>query len=522
MVSNRWIENFVVSQEDLDFLVNTLLETETPMTSRELAEILINQRLEKAREIVARKYVGSLIYKPAEQYQVGQRLVFPQMNFATGTITDVRAGENPDYESFEVIAVDFDEHDSELLKAREFVASFNYPHKLNDNQSENPFLNQEDYTVEDLLEADDGEAIRIIRDALKSQPALKRVAGYWFASELVLDFDIGTLHLAEAVLDMAGGGPLSTEEIVNQIGGVGDAPMKLQVFSLNLALDGDERFAEVGPAGEVLWYLKRMMPDAVVNIPDLLKYTVIDYNEDALSDELYDLETELDDEYTPVEFEGTLRKATSILIYPHRRAGTLPLNAKNRAIFPVARTPRIHVEFVDTSDGTTFHGWVVHEHKYVYGLFDYYTKHRLPIGCFLSVEKGKSAGQILLSYDGYKPQTEWVRILSPNNNQITFENKKRPLGANYDEFAIMGVDELEALDKLSKVYRSRTLVALLKELIVELSRLSPQNAVHAVTLYSAVNMIRRSAPGPIFAALTTNHLDFEEVGNHYWKLRANE
>jgi hypothetical protein len=107
--------------------------------------------------------------------------------------------------------------------------------------------------------------------------------------------------------------------------------------------------------------------------------------------------------------------------------------------------------------------------------------------------------------------------LSPNNNQIAFESKKRAIGAAYDEQMIIGVDDLEAVDKLSKTYRHKPIAAILRELITELSKLSPQGTVHAVTLYSALNAVRRCAPGPIFATLTANP-DFEDVGDHYWRL----
>ena len=367
------------------------------------------------------------------------------------------------------------------------------------------------------MAANNNHILRVTLEALRAHPALERVAGYWFPRELVLECDIGVMHLSEAVLDMAGGGPLPTEDIIEQIGGLGESPMKLQVFSLNLALNNDERFDEVGSAGQVLWFLNRMEPEQVREIPELLQYTPIEYDDDLLSDEMFDLETELDDEHTPIDFEGRLPKATSVLIYPHRRLGTLPLNAKTRTIFPVARTPRIHVELIDETDDEVFKGWVVHDHQYVYGLEPYYTKHRLPIGAYVSVKPGKRDDQIILSHEAYSPRTEWIRILTPNNNQIAFEQKKRAIGAEYDDLMIIGVDDIEAVDNLIKVYRNKPIASILRELINELGKLSPQGTVHAVTLYSAVNAFRRCAPGPIFATLTANP-DFEDVGDHYWTL----
>lgn len=518
MVATRWHKNFSVTAEELDYLVNVMLERETPMTTRELARLLVERRVQADQNALAQRFKDTQVYRPADKYEVGARIAFTDMELATATVTAVRPGKNADYNDFDVISVQFDDDRHHIVrKQREFAASLTTVHKLNTVAEENPLTDTGSTDPDELIEANNNAILRVVSDALKDHPALERVAGYWFPRELVMDCNIGVMHLAEAVLDMAGGGPLTTEQILEQIGGIGDAPLKLQVFSLNLALNQDERFDEVGPAGQVLWYLNRMEPQYVREVPDLLKYTPIGYDEDLLSDEMFDLETELDDEHTEIEFEGRLPKATSTLIYPHRRAGTLPLNAKTLTVFPIARTPRIHVELVDETDGQIFHGWVVHEHKYVYGLNDYYTKHRLPIGAFVSVKPGQQSGQIVLSYQSYKPRTEWIRILNPVNNQISFENRKRVIGAEYDELMILGVDDLEAVDKLARSYRSKPLAAILRELITELSKLSPQGTVHAVTLYSGVNALRRCPPGPIFATLSANP-DFDDVGDHYWTL----
>lgn len=516
---NRWARSFTVTEEDIEYLMNLLLERETPMTTRELAKILVEKRLNQEKNALEERYQGTKVYNPAHAYTVGDRLVFAGMDLATATIKAQRVGENPHYGTFDVLTVEFDESDRNPVgKNREFAANLKTPHILSEANTENPLTNQIVFTPEELLEVENNHVLRVLHEALRANASLKRVAGYWFPEELVLSCDIGILHLAEAVLDMSGGGPLLTVDIINQIGGIGNAPMQLQIFSLNLALNEDPRFDEVGPAGEVLWCLNRMEPDAVREVPLLLKYKPIDYDEDLLSDEMFDLETELDDEHTEIDFEGTLPRATTRLIYPHRRVGTLPLSAKNLAIFPEGRTKRIHVELIDKSDGQKYNGWVVHEFKYVFGLFDYYTKHRLPVGCYVTVEPGEKPEQILVSYEAYKPRTEWIRILTPQNNRIIFENRKRQIGAEYDDLIIIGVDDLAAVDDLAKTYQHKPLATILRDMITALGALTPQGHVHAVTLYSAVNVLRRSAPGPIFATLSANP-DFEYVGDHYWKLR---
>ena len=112
--------------------------------------------------------------------------------------------------------------------------------------------------------------------------------------------DIGHRHLAEAVLDMYDGGPLAPEQILREIGGLGDAPEPLQLFSLNYHMNQDERFDEVGPAGKVLWHLTRLLPRLVRQVPTILQYKAIDFDRSLLSREMLQLEYDLDDEHSPL------------------------------------------------------------------------------------------------------------------------------------------------------------------------------------------------------------------------------
>ncbi|MEL7236895.1 MAG: hypothetical protein AAGK74_20495, partial [Chloroflexota bacterium] len=76
-----------------------------------------------------------------------------------------------------------------------------------------------------------------------------------------------------------------------------------------------------------------------------------------------------------------------------------------------------------------------------------------------------------------------------------------------------GVDSLFQ----SNVQRQQPVATILRMLIPLLGGINAQGHVHARTLYSAVNVIRRCPPGPILATLANNP-DFENVGEHYWKL----
>ena len=98
----------------------------------------------------------------------------------------------------------------------------------------------------------------------------------------------------------------------------------------------DERFDEVGPAGEVLWCLRRLEPEEVREAPLHLRYSPIEYDRAALTPQMLNLEAQLDDELSDVEAApgAEIKEVTVALIYPHLRSGTLPLSAAYKVSFP--------------------------------------------------------------------------------------------------------------------------------------------------------------------------------------------
>jgi hypothetical protein len=291
---------------------------------------------------------------------------------------------------------------------------------------------------------------------------------------------------------------------------------------LDNALFHDNRFDEVGPAGKVLWYLRDLEPSEVTQVPDQLAYEPMEYNWQLLSDELIALEREIDDELSnlrsPVD---PLDAVTFSLNYPHRRVGTLPLNSHVRHLFPTAyEAPRILMTLIDGQTGEEMVGWVVREHRYVYGLANFYRRHKLPVGTYVSVRRTDDPSRVVVDFNGHRPRTEWIRLATPGHNQrLQFENHKRSIGADYDDLMILGADDLDAVDALwiPTAQPRKDLATLMQELTSELARLTPQHTVHAKTLYSAVNVLRRCPPGPIFATLVARP-EFEHVGGPYWRL----
>jgi hypothetical protein len=513
----QWAENFVVDDEDVDFIVNLLLERETPLTIHEISRILVTQKLEiEANELEA-EYRDAKFYSPAEAYTVGDKLIFPALDFTRGTVTQVRAGDNAEYGEFAVITADFDDGN-----AREFASEFKQPHKLIEEAENGGIaLVSNVFDAETIMHEVGDTVLDVVEEALEANDMLVRLAKQWFPRDLMLDVDEGQLNLAEAVLDMFEGGPLTTAEILEHIGGISDSSSEsLQNFSMNAALNSDKRFDEVGPTGQVLWYLANLEPEAVQRIPQLLKYDPIEFDTASLTSDALVAVQEIGDELSALPVKRGVTDGTIILIYPHRRAGTLPLNHNIRTLFPYAqRTSKIFVTLVDAADEEEVEGWVVPASRYIYGLAPLYEKHNIPIGAYVHVHKMSDPSKIKIDFQLHRPHTEWLPIFVPKGDQVSFENTRRSIGTEFDPLLIMGVDDLAGLDALvsSSEVQRRSLVSLLKMIVPELGRLTPQATVHIKTIYSAINVIRRCPPGLILATLI-NSPDFVDMGGNYWQL----
>ncbi len=516
--SGYWTENFRIENTDLDHIFSLFLEKETPLTNHELAMSVIEFRLRKEEEHLRRLIERGQLFQPKMSYTVGQELVFPAMNYALGTVVEERPGYNPEYGDFKVIAVDIADQGR-----HEFAADLHVYHRLNvDSETEVPDQRPLDTHAADSVFAQHGEAII---DAIEARLIDVEDAVYfgerWFLRSLMANVQISDLHLTEAVLDMSGGGPLPTADLLKELDIPKNVPQPVREFSLDVALNGDDRFDEVGPVGKIWWFLRRLEPTEVTKTPERLVYAPIAYDPSALTPELRAIEAELDDEYSDLPPVPGRHEATLTLIYPHRRVGTLPLTSRVQALFPTAHEAnRIRVTLIDGQTGSEFPAWVVRDKRYVVGLDQFYRQYRLPIGAYLTIRQDKDPARLLLDFKGHRAHSEYIRLITAANNRLTFANFKRAIGAEYDAFLIMGAEDVEGVDAVAAAMlrdRRKNLPDLMRELMIELAKLNPQNAVHAKTIYSAVNVVRRCPPGPIFATLASRP-EFEHVAGPNWRV----
>jgi hypothetical protein len=512
-------ETFELKDEDREFIYNYLLEVETPLTSPELLVALVKERIHLEKITIEKQRTsGGDIYLPANTYKVDQDLVFPAFGWQHARVIGIRPGQNPDLGEFQVIQVKFDNHDS-----REFASNIQ-DHILNEPQEIS--IADNSLNADSVITMYGDRLLQILENELSKNQEFVRIAGKWFPRALLVDINEGHLNLAEAILDMAGGGPLPTKALLEQVGLASNTNSNLVEFSLDHALQEDPRFDEVGPAGEVLWFLNRLEPESVLQIPVYLRYQELEYDRSILTPEMLDLERKLDDELSPASSRyPTPNEVQLTLTYPHWRAGTLPLTNRINHLFPTAyEAPRIRFQLVDGSTNQKFPGWVVRTHHYVYGLQDWYRSRGLMPGSLITVKRGKAPGEVSVQCESRRGSREWIRtVLVGSDGGIVFAMLKQVVTASYDERMAIDIPNPEGLDVAWKQIQKDRLPfeKIVVNTVRDLAKLNPQSHVHASELYAALNIIRRCPPGPILALLASRPW-FVHVGDLHYRFDDSE
>jgi len=512
-------ETFVLQDEDIEFIYNHLLEIETPLTPNELVEALVEERIH--REIEAfekqRTSTGDL-YLPKDSFTENQKLLFPALGWRRGEVVGLRTGLNPDISNFKVIAVQF-----ENGEVREFGSEVE-DHLLNNP----PEIRQESELLNPqiVLKGHSEQLVENLEAGLEAHEDFVRIAGRWFPRALLVDVNQGHLNLAEAVLDMEGGGPIPTAALLEQVELPSSVNPKLVEFSLDLGLEEDARFDEVGPAGEVLWFLQRLEPLEVRETPIYLRYHEVEHDRALLNDEMIALELALDDELSPINIEDSKEDEVVICLnFPHWRVGSLPLTPRIDHLFPTAyEAPRIRFMLEDRKSGEKFPGWVEREKRYVIGLQEWYQSQGLIPGSLLRVQRGKEPGEVVISADSRRSSREWIRtVLVGSDGGTVFAMLKQVVAAAYNERMAIAVPDVEALDTVwTRMQKERQpFERIVVDIVRELTKLNPQGHVHASELYAAVNIVLRCPPGPILALLASRPW-FVHVGDLHFRFDDSE
>ena len=191
-------------------------------------------------------------------------------------------------------------------------------------------------------------------------------------------------------------------------------------------------------------------------------------------------------------------------------------------MFPTAyEAPRIKFTFIDALDGKPFSGWVARPGKYISGLADWYQKNGLMPGSLVTVQKGRKAGEIEVSFEKSRQNKEWLKtVLIGTDQGIVFAMLKHPISASFNDRMAIAIPDLAAIDDLwlKKVHHREPLDKTILRIMRELSKLNPQGQVHAQELYASVNVVRRCPPSMIIHSLLSND-KVSHLGDLYFTLK---
>lgn len=509
--SDYW-SAFTITADDAEFLYGFVLEEGKPKRTSDLTLAVIRHRVEKENAALRRELASNNFYQPKKTYNVGEALIFPALNFASGRVVATRKGNNADLGEFDVIAVQM----SDGLQ-REFAANYPRAHRLNDEDVTMMLDSAPLKSPQELFELYGERVSTAVNGVLETNSEFIRIADDWFLRAMMAEVNIGHLNLAEAVLDVANGGPLTTDVILRDLGLPPDVTGNVQEASLNNALAADARFDEVSLNEHPAWFLRRLEPVEVRRLPIQLEAVRFPGNT-TISAELAALAQELDDELefdgaSPVEPAGS---ATLILTFPHRRSGTLGWGRAVAAVLPQSPKPRIPLLFKDRVTQKQMPVWLVQAGRYIWGLADWFRANEMPTGVYIELSRSDAENVVWIDYRRRKPKREWVRVATNRDHRLHLETAQRAVASEVDELMSVFVDDPGALDGV-RGERPRDVAQALREAFPEIAKLSPQGNVHARTLYSVVNVITRSSPTHVFAALTASG-SYVPVGDNYWHL----
>lgn len=522
LIQEKQWKDLQISSYDLQALSAFLFEKESPLPIDGLARVLISNRLDNARADLKKKQKDlGKIYLPKDTHPSGERLVFPQRSWESGTVTASHPGNNPEVGDFTVLTVEFADGSTQ-----EYAAGV----------ADHP-LNAVDYdavsdsaTALDAIWQQYGPEIRSkLRVALDKQTDLVRIGYTWFPKSLLMDIGPGHLNLAEALLDAKEGGPMSSAELMNQLELADGENDKLVEFSLNYELQEDPRFDEVGTTGVIAWFLKRLEPHSVLETPLYLRVPTrlpeIEDVSDATARMLLSTSDELYRTGAPEDPIESAAEASIVLNFPHWRSGTLPINAETLKLFPSAlETEHVKFSLKDASSGELISAWVVRKQNYVYGMREWYEAQNLIPGSVIELFATDNPAVIKIRPQKKRSNKEWIKtVLVGADGGLVIALLRQPIYAGFHDRMAIAIPDLRTIDKLWEDRKAKNIplkVDVMK-MMNELSKLNTQRHVHFLDLYAALNIIRRTPPQDLLSVLSTTD-EINHVGDHYYHLTESE
>ena len=150
------------------------------MSVDRLVEVFIDKRLERERKAAEqKKSEGGQVYLPKEEYRGGDAVVFPNQEWQTGTVTNIRDARTYDASKFKVVEVEFEDG------AKREYASGLEDHQLNVP----PTIDEDDPLLSPsaVLTHTGDELAEKLKEGLEDHSDFVYIAGKWFPRALLID-----------------------------------------------------------------------------------------------------------------------------------------------------------------------------------------------------------------------------------------------------------------------------------------------------------------------------------------------
>lgn len=512
-----WRDEYTVSPADIDLVTGQILEAGRPQRLGALAATVILRRMQAERDAATRQAKSGDIYQPKGHYEVGQTVVFSALDFESGRVVGVRAGENPKYGPFSVIRVAFER----LGEEREFAADLDAPHPLNAPIEELVVSTDTTVSEADLVRAFEHYVAVKLEPVLEQAPEFVNFSGLWFLRDLLPEIHVGHLNLAEAMIDEAGH-PLPAREMLPQLDLPVTGSREAQLFALNRALGEDSRFDNVSTPQDPIWFLRALVPEAVYQRPAVLEPAFRAQGGEYIGLTMLDMVEEIGDELDDVDAATVVRDSGSVrfeLNFPHLYAGTMPASQRLLRMMPSSIQRYYPITLVDSRAKKRFDVWVVPEERYVCGLKDWYTSTGLTVGAEVTVAPTDEPMTFSITVAAVRTRRrEWIRAATAVEGDLHIQVQQQAAPAvRVDPNTLILVPDEDAIAGLMRqaAEAQLSLNALVRSAFLELAKLESSGKVHAKSLYSAANMLRRTGAVPVFAELTRRAC-YNPVGDGQW------
>jgi hypothetical protein len=516
LTESYWRDEFQVAGADIDLVTGQILEAGRPQRLGALASTVIMRRMQVEKDAATRQARSGEIYQPKGHYEVGQTVVFPMLDFASARVVGVRPGENPKYGSFSVIRVELDNEPGE----REFAADLDAPHPLN--------APIEDLVVSTDSSVSEADLVRAFEHyvALKLEPVLEEAAefvrfdGNWFLRDLLPEIHIGHLNLAEAMIYEAGH-PLPAREMLTELDLPVTGSREAQLFALSRALSEDSRFDNVSITDESIWFLRALVPEAVYERPAVLVPAFKSQGGEYIGLTMLDMVEEIGDELDDVDAATVPRDGTSMrfeLNFPHLYAGTMPASQRLLRMLPASTQRYYPITLLDSRNQRRLDAWVLPDERYICGLKEWYTSAGLCVGAEVTVTPTEEPMTLSVSVVPVRSRrSEWIRSATMAEGDLVLQMQRSSVQVRADRNTLIDVPNGEEIASLmaQAADAQLSLSATVRTAFTELAKLGSGGTVHAKSLYSAANLLRRTGAVPVFAELTRRAC-YDPVGDGLW------